>query len=124
LSTKILIVDDEPDQCGFLELLLQRQGYQVLTAHDGKEGIQQAEAYKPDLIISDICMPGLDGAHMVEALQENPELSKTPILVISAYGSQYLYDAIKAGATDAMRKPIDPDLLFSKVSELLDDSHY
>jgi two-component system, OmpR family, alkaline phosphatase synthesis response regulator PhoP len=122
LPTKVLVVEDEPDQLGFLEIMLRRQGYVVFTAHDGKEGIRQAEAHKPDLIISDICMTGLDGAHMIEVLHDNPEFSKIPILVISAYGGQYLYDAIKAGASDAMRKPIDLDLLFSKMITLLDTS--
>ena len=122
MSTKILIVEDDPDQCDFLELMLKREGYVVFTAHDGREGIQQAEACKPDLIISDVSMPYVDGAELIEVLHKNPEFQKTPILVISAFGAFYLADAMKAGATEAMRKPIDPDLLYSTVRELLDNS--
>ena len=122
MSTKILIVEDDLDQCDFLELMLKRQGYVVFTAHDGREGIQQAEACKPDLIISDVSMPYVDGAELIEVLHNNPEFRKTPILVISAFGAFYLADAMKAGATEAMRKPIDPDLLFTTVRDLLDNS--
>ena len=120
MSPKILIVEDDPDQCGFLEVLLKHQGYIVYTAHDGAEGVQQAALCKPDLIISDISMPNLDGAGLVETLHENPEFRRTPILAISAYGASYLLDAIKAGASEALRKPIDPDLLFSTVRELIE----
>lgn len=122
MPIKILIVEDDVDQCGFLEVLLKRQGYVVFTAHDGQEGIQQAMACKPDLIISDISMPDLDGANMVAALHDNPEFTQTPILVISAYGAKYLLDALKAGAREALRKPIDPDLLFTTVRELINSA--
>jgi len=125
---KILLVDDNADVRDLLTFILKDSGFLVITADDGLRGLKTAEAERPDLIITDICMPHLDGIQMIARLREEAEFSKLPILVISAYGSGDLAAALRAGANLAMPKPVDFDCLIGHVKQLLpgeslDNSH-
>ena len=119
MSAKILIVEDNTDTRNFLAHLLELKGYTVYSAADGSEGIQQAKLDCPDLIISDISMPNLDGIEMLKVLRKTPECSKIPILVMSAYGSGRLSDAVTVGADQVLPKPLDCELLFKAIHKLL-----
>jgi two-component system, chemotaxis family, chemotaxis protein CheY len=119
VSAKILIVEDNDDQRDFLEILLSSEGYTVYTAGDGSEGIKQAQTRHPDLIITDIEMPELDGITMVKVLRDLPGYGEVPILMMSAYGSGSLRKGLRAGASRGLRKPVDIDLLIDSIKNLL-----
>jgi CheY-like chemotaxis protein len=119
MSAKVLIVEDNPDAREMLSFILRYEGYKVVTARDGSEGINQVKDACPDLIISDLEMPNLDGIEMVKTLRHLPEYKKVPILILSAYDNDSLNQAIQVGANQAMRKPIEIDSLVSTVKGLL-----
>lgn len=116
---KILIVEDNPDFRDLLSLMLKSEGYTVYTADDGEEGVKLVEADCPDLIITDINMPHMDGIEMVRVLRRRPECNKVPIIVLSAYGSGNLREAMRAGADEAVRKPMDYDRFVDAINKLL-----
>jgi CheY-like chemotaxis protein len=118
LPAKILVVEDDADQRQLLVLMLKWEGYTIFTAGDGNEGLEKARENAPDLIISDITMPNLDGITMVQALRDMPDFKRTPILMVSAYGSGNLRDALNAGANQIMRKPLDFSALMTTIREL------
>ena len=117
---KILIVDDDADQRDFLAVLLNLEGFEVALAQDGRQAIEQVQRDCPDLIISDIEMPHIDGITMVKVLRDLPECHDIPILTLSAYGSGNLKMAMRAGANQAMRKPVEIDSLIGTIHTLLD----
>jgi CheY-like chemotaxis protein len=119
LSAKILIVEDNPDSCALLLLLLSIQGSLVTMATDGQQAIERVKADCPDLILSDINMPNLNGVEMVKIIRMLPQCNLVPIVMMSAYGSGPVGEAMKAGATEALRKPVDFDVLLQTVQRLL-----
>jgi CheY-like chemotaxis protein len=116
---KILVVEDHFDSRDYLSLLLSLKGYTIFAAENGLEGLKQVEAKAPDLIISDLTMPELDGVEMITALREKPEYSQLPIIVVTAYTDNKVADAIHAGANFALRKPLDAELLYDLIEQLL-----
>ena len=119
MPAKILIVEDNPDSREMLVCLLKLEGYEIKSATDGKEAIELLEQERPDLIISDIQMPNLDGIEMIKQLRKRGKLSRVPILVMSAYRSGRVSEALKAGANAATRKPVQWDDLLMIIKQLL-----
>ncbi len=117
MPIKILVVEDEKDARDFLAILLEMEGYVVSTATDGLEALKKIEIEPPDMIISDISMPNLDGVDLVKTLRSSPEFRDIPVLMLSAYGSGNLISAINAGANHAMRKPVNVESLLKNVRE-------
>lgn len=116
---KILLVDDNTDVRDLLTLMLSESGFLVITAVDGLMGLETAEVERPDLIITDIEMPRLDGIQMIARLRRQLRFSEVPILAVSAYGSGKLDAAISAGANQVMQKPVDFDAFMGLVTRLL-----
>ena len=121
LPNQILIVEDHPDTQEGLKQLLQLIGYHVLTANNGQQGLMKACAHLPDLIITDVMMPVMDGIEMVKQLRASTAFRKTPIIVVSAYITKAA-EAMQAGANDVVPKPIDTDLLMHRIEVLMDDA--
>ena len=119
MPAKILVVEDNDDARALLKVFLAEEGYTVLEAEDGQAGIDVAKTEPPDLIITDIQMPNLTGLEMIKHLRRQPEWRQVPILVVSAYGSLNLSEAMEAGATGAMRKPVHIAALSVLVRNLL-----
>ena len=119
MSWKILIVEDNADNRELLAIMLQFKGFYIVTGIDGREGLDVAESEHPDLIITDLNMPNLDGFEMIRLLREHLELSATPILVLTAYGEGDLENAIKAGADLAMTKPTEFNSLMRCIEALI-----
>lgn len=119
MPIKILIVDDDADQRDFLAVFLKLEGYKVEIAQDGGEAIRQVKSNCPDLIISDIDMPDIDGITMVKMLRELPECNEVPILTLSGYNTGNLKLAMHAGASQALRKPVEMDSLLGTIQSLL-----
>jgi two-component system alkaline phosphatase synthesis response regulator PhoP len=116
----VLVVDDEPDLLELLTYTLEREGFRVLTARDGLEGLKAAEAEQPDLFIVDIMMPRMDGVELTNRLREDARLRLTPILMLTARtGERDEIDGLDAGADDYLVKPISPRLLVSRLRALL-----
>ncbi|MFM9951341.1 MAG: response regulator transcription factor [Saprospiraceae bacterium] len=117
---KILIVDDEPDILEFLQYNLHKEGYIVITASDGEEGILLAEREKPHLIILDIMMPKMDGVEVCRQLRTKPQFDKTVIAFLTAREEDYSQiAALEVGGDDYITKPIRPRVLLSRIKALL-----
>lgn len=119
-NTKILLVDDEPDILEIVGYNLSQEGYQIVTASNGKDAIAKAKKELPDLIIMDVMMPEMDGMEACENIRNIPELSNVIITFLTARSEDYSQVAgFDAGADDYITKPIKPKLLVSKVKALL-----
>ncbi|HCQ29768.1 MAG TPA: DNA-binding response regulator [Flavobacteriales bacterium] len=117
---KILLVDDEQDILDLLGYNLKKEGYQIITASNGKEAIETAQKEKPDLIIMDLMMPEMDGMEACHEIRKIPELQHTLITFLSARNEDFTQVAgLDAGADDYITKPIKPRLLVSRVKALL-----
>lgn len=119
-TVKILIVDDEPDILEFLEYNLKKEGYHVITAPNGEEGIKKAELEAPDLIVLDIMMPKMDGVEVCRHLRTKPEFDKTIIAFLTAREEDYSQiAALDVGGDDYITKPIRPRVFVSRIKALL-----
>ena len=119
-NTKILIVDDEKDIIEFLQYNFKKEGYQVYSARNGVEGKDMALKVKPDLIMLDIMMPGMDGVELCKELRDIPDFDNTLILFLTARGEDYSQIAgFEVGADDYITKPIRPRVLIARVKALL-----
>ncbi len=119
MSGKILVVEDTADARELLVCALELEGFRVISAEDGYRAVEMAKAEAPDLIITDINMPKMDGIQMIKAMRQEVQLKDVPILVISAYQSGIIKDALNAGATAAMKKPIEFDAFLKLIFSLL-----
>ena len=117
---KILLVDDEQDILEIVGYNLSQEGYQIVTASNGKEAIAKAKKEHPQLIIMDVMMPEMDGMEACENIRKIPELQDTIITFLTARSEDYSQVAgFDAGADDYISKPIKPKVLVSKVQALL-----
>lgn len=120
LAQKVLLVDDEPDIVELLKYNLEREGYVVITALNGKDALKAAKSSRPDLIVLDIMMPGMDGVEVCNQLRAIPEFKNTLITFLTARNEDYSQIAgFEAGADDYITKPVRPKLFVSKVKALL-----
>lgn len=113
---RILVVDDEPRILNFLISKLHASGYEVITANNGVEALEQAQAQEPDLIVLDVVMPKMDG---FETLRELRTFSSVPVIFLSAKGTDI--DRIKGlglGADDYLSKPFSPDELVARIDAI------
>ena len=113
---RILVVDDEERIVNFLNAKLKASGYEVLTASNGREGLEQAQAQEPDLIVLDLIMPKMDGLEMLKELRT---FSAVPVIILTAKGADA--DRIKGfqlGADDYLPKPFNPDELVARVEAI------
>ena len=111
----VLVVDDEPAIASLVRDILREEGYEVVTAPDGLRGLTSARAVKPDLVVSDYMMPGLDGKGLALAMQEDPELAAIPLILMSAV----LMPAAVGHMVAFVRKPFDLDELVQVVQRCL-----
>jgi two-component system alkaline phosphatase synthesis response regulator PhoP len=119
-NTKILIVDDEKDIIEFLQYSFEKEGYNVFTARNGTQGREIAIKEKPDLIILDIMMPGIDGVELCKELREVPDLEDSLIIFLTARAEDYSQIAgFEVGADDYITKPVRPRVLLARVQALL-----
>jgi len=107
MVTKVLVVEDHHDTSFLLCRLLKMEGYEVEHAIDGMVGYNACESAPPDLIVTDIQMPRMDGIEMIKRIRESKLCKKIPIIVMSAYGQRRITDALDAGADGIVEKPID-----------------
>ena len=127
MSGKILVVDDDPDILDALTMILESQGYQVVTARDGIEALANLKAESPDLMILDLLMPKMDGFTVCKELQD-PRWSKyksMPILILTSVreeASRRRYEletGLELNVDDYVEKPVSPDTLVERVARLI-----
>jgi DNA-binding response OmpR family regulator len=118
MSKTVLVVDDELDVRTFLETVLKKNGYEVITAENGGVGLQLAREKKPDLITLDLMMPKQSGTDMYRKLQKDDELVKIPVIVISGLSGRHLAVPEPLAVFD---KPINPDEFMEVVDGAIGD---
>jgi CheY-like chemotaxis protein len=121
MSQTILLIEDDDVMRELMQLSLVRSGYEVTVAEDGVRGYDTALFLKPDLIVTDIQMPGADGIHVVRRVRDTPSLERTPILVTTAFGTGSATFALQLGANAYEPKPINGQSFLSTVRRLLAD---
>lgn len=118
----VLIAEDDPDLRAFLCYWLEGEGLKVLTAEDGAEALSVLDDFHPDLILTDIAMPQMDGMELIRQMRQRTEFAKTPIVALTSFRGKYLNAALTAGATVVLRKPEDFDQLMGTIYQVLLDS--
>ena len=124
MTTKrsILIVDDEEHLVRLLEMNLRRHGYRILKAGDGAEGLAVAAEHRPDLIISDVNMPHVDGFQMLAKLKEDEALKDIPVVMLTARSrNEDLWHGVDAGAEYYVTKPVDLPGLVGLITHLFEE---
>ena len=120
IAKRILIVEDNPGVLRATSFILEKEGYEVLTAVDGLGGLKMAKEENPDLLILDVMLPGIDGFEICHRLRANSQTAQLPILMFSAKGQQADKDTgLKVGADEYLTKPVERSVLISKVEALL-----
>jgi len=120
MMTQIMIVDDSPTDIHLLKKMLEKNGFNTLTAVDADEGIQVAKREKPDLILMDVVMPGLNGFQATRELSSDPETSAIPVIIVTRKDQQVdRVWGMRQGARDYITKPVKEGALMSLINEAL-----
>jgi len=120
-DSTVLVVDDDPVILKLLEVNFEMEGFIVLVAHDGEEGIEVARDNQPDVVVSDIMMPKKSGLELVVALKGDTSTSEIPIILLSAKAQNAdVRTGLEAGADDYVTKPFEPLDLVDRVNRLLE----
>lgn len=117
---KILVIDDVESITMKVKIILERNGYEVITANDGQQGLEKAKSEQPDLIILDLMLPRVNGYKVCALLKRDSKYSKIPIILFTAKTREEdMKLGEEVGADAYLTKPFDPELLLSKVGELV-----
>ncbi len=112
---RVLVVEDDPNVRGLLQTLLVAEGYAVVTASDGMDGLGQAAASSPGLVLLDLVMPDLGGARVLERLREDPVLSQIPVIVVTGHEDALADVRASLGADNVFLKPFAVAELLARV---------
>jgi DNA-binding response OmpR family regulator len=117
---KILVIDDLPENVFLLQDRLENEGFEILTAYDGKTGINKTISELPDLILLDVMMPEMNGIEVCKALVNNPSTANIPIILVTAkVGAEDTKEGLEAGAFDYIKKPFNKVELLARVNSAL-----
>lgn len=118
-SLKILVCDDERHIVRLIQVNLEKQGWQVVTAYDGKEGLEKIRAEKPDLCVLDVMMPYMDGFEVLKSLRREPETEALPVIMLTAKAQDKdVFEGYHYGADMYLTKPFNPAELVSFVKRI------
>lgn len=118
--TKILVCDDERHIVRLIQVNLERQGYQVVTAYDGKEGLEKIQAEKPQLVVLDVMMPYMDGFEVLKNLRRDPATENLPVIMLTAKAQDKdVFEGYHYGADMYLTKPFNPMELISFVKRIM-----
>jgi CheY-like chemotaxis protein len=115
LKPTVLIAEGNPEYLVFLCETLEDEGFNIMVATDGEKAINILSEVKPDVIVTELMMPSVSGGDLIRFVRKTTALARVPIVVASAYGKAYESEALKAGATVVLQKPIDIDLLIDTI---------
>jgi len=118
-SRTVLLLEDNQSVRELIKVLLETEGYSIIEASDGRDGLTKAEELKPDLMILDLMMPGLDGENVLKTMRRHSKLSKVPVLVVS--GKYESLDALRKliGQENIFPKPFEPSRMLDRIGELI-----
>ena len=119
MPKKILLIENDDEMRELMRTALEQNGYEVATTSDGVRGYDMALFTRPDLIVTDIRLPGADGIHVVRRVRDTPSLAKTPILVTTPFGTGKATFSLQLGANAFEPMPIDSRSLLITVRRLL-----
>ena len=120
MNKPILIIEDNEQTLYLITFILEKHGYQVIQAHDGREGIELAGRVEPALILLDIQLPLLDGYAVARGLRSNAALANVPIIAVTSYAMVGDRERVlAAGCTGYIEKPIDPDTFMTQIEQCL-----
>ncbi len=120
MALSVLVVDDDPVILRLLQVNFELEGIEVDIAVDGDEGLKKARSAPPDLVISDIMMPKVNGLELLEALRSSPDTAALPIILLSAKAQVAdVQRGLELGADDYITKPFDPLELIDRVYKVL-----
>jgi len=122
-KNKILLVEDDTDTQAALTMLFELEGFEVITAADGEEAYLRAVAESPDLIVTDINMPKVNGLDLIRLVRADGRIQGVPIIAMSAVEKQYLNRAMELGAIAVAQKPIEFDHFLSMIARLVSARH-
>ncbi|MFN2384680.1 MAG: two-component system response regulator [Thermoanaerobaculia bacterium] len=108
-GTVMLVIDDDPAVCDLMQRVCGAEGYRVLTARGGEDGLRLARAERPDIVILDVIMPGMDGWEVLRALKADKELAQTPVIMVTIADERER--GLSLGAADYLIKPVDRERL-------------
>ena len=117
---RALVVDDDPLIVELMSLVLEQAGFRVERAYDGSAGLERVAEARPDVVLLDVMLPGIDGLEVTRRLHRDPATRDLPVILVSARtGEQDVEAGRAAGAADYLRKPFDPDELIAMISRVL-----
>ena len=120
MNSKILVVEDDPGALRLISYTLQAEGYEVITATNGLQGLRKAQNDKPDLVVLDVMLPGIDGFEICHRLRADPGTARLPIMMLSAKARETdKATGLNVGADDYLTKPADPSDIVSHIKALL-----
>jgi len=120
LKKKILVIEDDPSSLRLIEYTLEQEGYLVLMAPNGLEGLRKALKENPDLVVLDVMLPGIDGFEICHRLRVEPQTAQLPILMLSAKSQEVdKATGLKEGADYYLTKPVVPSEVINRVGTLL-----
>jgi two-component system, cell cycle response regulator DivK len=118
--TKILLVEDHEELWDFLSRRLRRRGFDVVLAHDGREGVEKTRSERPDVVLLDMNLPVMDGWTAARTLQSSPDTARVPVIALTAHAMSGDRDkAMNAGCDDYHAKPVDFSRLLSQIEAAL-----
>lgn len=122
-AVRILVVDDEPHIRRVLEAILGKEGFEVLVAVDGPQGLDELSTEEVDLVILDLMMPGANGLEILSKIRSDPQCENTPVIILTAKGQDTDREAALAGgANDFLTKPFSPKKLIARIHEILGEN--
>ena len=120
MKPKILVIEDNEQNLYLMTILLEKNGYEVVQARDGREGIELATSVKPTLILLDIQLPVMDGYAVAKELRSNEKFADVPIVAVTSYAMAGDRERVlAAGATGYIEKPINPDTFITEMQKYL-----
>ena len=120
MNNKILVIEDDPIALRLVQYTLDHEGYQVLTAPNGLEGLKKAREEEPALVVLDVMLPGIDGFEICHRLRADPQTAHLPVLMLSAKAQEIdRAMGLKVGANDYLSKPASPSEIVRKIKSLL-----
>ncbi len=126
MALKVLVCDDERHIVRLIQVNLERQGYQVVTAFDGKEGLEKIRAEKPNLVVLDVMMPYMDGFEVLKSIRREPETENLPVIMLTAKAQDKdVFEGYHYGADMYLTKPFNPMELVTfvkRIAQGADDS--
>lgn len=122
MKSKVLVIEDNEQNLYLVTFMLEKHGYEVVQARDGRQGIDLAAQTEPALILLDIQLPLMDGYAVAQELRENPALSEVPIVAVTSYAMAGDRErTLAAGCTGYIEKPINPETFIAEVERHLAD---